>query len=123
MIHRLAKEYRFFIVSSSSYDIINEYLVRHGIREYFEVILDAHVEPSKVKKFKMIFDQYDISPTECLFISDTSGDIYEAKEVEISYTIGITGGYQSKESLKKSEPDCIVDGFEEFYEVVKKWNL
>jgi phosphoglycolate phosphatase-like HAD superfamily hydrolase len=122
VIHRLGKEYRFFIVSSSSYDIIDEYLVRHGIREYFEAILDTHLEPSKVKKFRMIFDQYDISAQECLFISDTSGDIHEAKEGGVSYTVGITGGFQSRASLEKSEPDCIVENFEEFYEVVKKWD-
>ncbi len=54
------------------------------------------------------------------FISDTSGDIYEAKEAGIGYIIGILGGYQTKGSIEKAKPNTIVKDFDDLFRVIQE---
>jgi phosphoglycolate phosphatase-like HAD superfamily hydrolase len=68
----------------------------------------------------MIFDKYSIDPKNAIFITDTSGDIKEAKEAEIGYIVGILGGYQTKNSIEKAKPDIIVKNFKDFFQIVMK---
>lgn len=119
-ILKLSKEYKLFIVSSTINSIIEEYLGRHGLQGAFIKILGFDVETSKVKKFNMIFDKYDINPSQAMFLADTSGDIREAREVKINFIVGILGGYQNEDVLRKAEPDAIVKDFNNFFKLVKQ---
>lgn len=82
IIKNLSKKSRLFIVSSTINKTIEDYLLRHCILKCFTEILGYDIEKSKVKKFKMLFDKYSINPQNAIFISDTSGDIKEAKEAD-----------------------------------------
>lgn len=112
-IKDLSKDYSLFIVSSTINSIIKEYLTRHEIVDCFTEILGYDIEKIKVKKFNMIFQKYKIPPEDVVFVTDTSGDVGEAKEAGIGYIIGILGGYQSKESLEKASPNMIIKNFKE----------
>jgi phosphoglycolate phosphatase len=116
----LSSEFKLFIVSSTITNTISDYLKRHEIFDCFTEILGNDVETSKIKKFKMLFDKYKINPAEITFISDTSGDINEAKKVNIGYIIGILDGYQTRESIKKAGPNVIVKNFNDFFQLIKK---
>jgi phosphoglycolate phosphatase len=120
---KLSKEHRLFIVSSTVNSTIKEYLKRHELLEVFTEILGFDVEKSKVKKFNMIFDKYDISPNQAIFITDTSGDIVEAKEAKINFIVGILGGYQNEDVLRKAEPNAIVKDFNDFFSLVKEVSI
>ncbi len=119
-IIKLSKTYKLFIVSSTINSIIQEYLNRHSLLEAFTEILGFDVETSKVKKFNTLFDRYEVSPDQVIFLTDTSGDIEEAKEVKINFIVGILGGYQNKENLKKAEPTAIVKDFNDFFKLIKE---
>jgi phosphoglycolate phosphatase len=117
-IQNLSKDFKLFIVSSTINKTIEKYLLRHGIIKCFTEILGSDVEASKVKKFKMIFDKYLSDPTDSIFITDSSGDIKEAKEAKIGYIVGILGGYQTKKSLENAKPDKIAKDFDDFFRIV-----
>lgn len=117
-IQKLAQEYQLYIISSTTGDIIREYLHRHHIIHCFTDILGNEVHSSKIKKFTMLFDQHHINPKEVIFITDSSGDMKEAREVGIQRVVGILGGYQNEASLKKENPTVIVENFSQFYDFV-----
>ena len=119
-IIKLSKNHKLFIVSSTINSIIEEYLERHGLLECFTKILGFDVETSKVKKFSMIFDEYKISPGQTIFLTDTSGDIEEAKKAKINVILGILGGYQDRRSLEKANPSAIVKDFNTFFSLVNE---
>lgn len=119
-IIQLSKEYKLFIVSSTINSIIEEYLNRHGLLDCFNEILGFDVETSKVKKFNMVFEKYNVSPTQTIFLTDTSGDIEEAREAKINFIVGILGGYQDEDNIRKANPNAIVKDFNKFFSLVKK---
>ena len=67
---------------------------------------------SKIKKFNKFLRKYKISKEQCIFITDTLGDILESNKVGIP-SIGVSWGYHNKETLKKGSPIFIADTIEE----------
>ena len=61
---------------------------------------------SKVKKFEMILEKYRIKSNETLIVTDTIGDVKEAKEVKIK-AIGVGWGVHEAERLKENGADFI----------------
>ena len=119
IIQSLSKEFQLFIVSSTTTDIITAYLKRHEIFFCFTEIFGNEVHTSKVKKFQMLFERYNIDPKDVIFITDSSGDIKEAKEVSIKTIVGILGGYQNEENLKQGKPTTILKDFAQFWDFVQ----
>lgn len=66
-------------------------LENQGITNFFDFIADAEVGLSKVEKFKLIADKYQVTREEMIFVTDTLGDLREADQVGIS-TIAVTWG-------------------------------
>lgn len=122
-IKKLSEENNLFIVSSTPNPIISDYLQRHSLLGAFTELYGLDVHKSKVLKFNMIFEKYKISPNQTIFVTDTSGDVIEAKEVKIDFIIGILGGYQDEESLQKANPDMIVKDFNNLIEVIESKNM
>ncbi len=95
------------IISSSNSERIREYLRTHHIEEFFTDVLGADVEKSKVRKFEMVAQKYNVSPDQMIFVTDTLGDIKEAAEHNIP-TIGVTWGFHDKTLLRQGNPHAIV---------------
>lgn len=121
IIKKLSHNFCLFVVSNTTGSIIKEYLERHEILDCFTEILGSEIETSKVKKFNMIFEKYKILPAETIFITDSAGDIKEAKAAKINFIVGILGGYQGKASLEKAEPKMIAENFNDFYNLIQRW--
>lgn len=119
IIYKLAQEFPLYIISSTTGNIIREYLTRHHLLDCFTDILGNEIDTSKVRKFTILFNQYHINPQEVIFITDSSGDMREAQEVDIQWIVGILGGYQNKASLEQGKPDVIVENFSQFYDFVQ----
>jgi len=96
------------VVTSSLTSIVDEFAKRHDIRGTMEGIYGADVHPSKVKKMHMIFDKYKTHPSECLFVTDTLGDLREAKKAGVD-AVAVDWGFHRVETLKKGDPIRIVD--------------
>lgn len=67
----------------------------------------------------MVFEKYATTASNCVMITDTSGDMREASAVNLR-TIGVTWGYQTSETLLKMNPAALVDKPADIVPVVNK---
>jgi len=114
VLEKLAKKHTLIIVSSTSDYILEYFLKGHKIYDLFDCILDVNIEKNKTKKFQMIFDKYKCMSEDCLFVTDTLGDILEANILDVP-TIAILDGFHNFETLKKGNPIAIIRHFREIF--------
>lgn len=91
----LQKHYRLVIVSSSVNSPIHSYLELHNIHHLFDKVYGADVHRSKVEKMKMVLSEYNITSPDCLFVTDTVGDLHEASKMNIASVV-VTWGFHPK---------------------------
>lgn len=111
-IRRLAKSYRLIIISSCTTDLITRSLAKHGVEKEFVEILGNDVAESKVEKIKDVFKGYELLPEKTIFITDTVGDVREAREAGVA-AIAVTWGYHSVEWLREANPLHLVHSIAE----------
>lgn len=102
VIEELSKIYNLIIISSTNSDIIRHFLEKHKIVGCFQWILGNDVHENKTAKIEMVFGKYAVSARDCVFVTDTVGDVLEAKKVEVG-SIGVTWGFHSHETLSQSD--------------------
>jgi len=122
VISKLQKKYQLLIISSTMDDSIRYFLSLEDYNHFFQKIFGATTHRSKVEKFKMIFKQYNLQPQECLFITDTVGDIKEAREINIQ-SIAVTWGYHDEKFLSTHKPLAIVHNADQLLQVIKKHSV
>jgi len=103
IIINLEKNYKLIVISSTITSPIQEFLKTHELDSHFAEIMGNDVHKSKVEKIKMVFEKYNTEPNNCVFITDTLGDMHEASRVGVG-SIGITWGFHSPETLLKGKP-------------------
>lgn len=107
IVKKLAAEYRLVIISSSVHAVIEPFLQTHGLANCFADIYDADTHRSKSEKIGMVFEKYGIGPNDCVMITDSKGDILEAREKEVN-AIAVTWGFNSYDVLLSGDPWRIV---------------
>ena len=108
VIIELEKDYTLIIVSSTINSPIQEFLEKHGLANHFTQIMGNDVHTSKVEKIKMVFDKFGAEPKDCVFITDTLGDMREAEHTGVE-AIGVTWGFHKPETLLIGKPFRLVD--------------
>ena len=122
VIHDLSKQYSLIIISSTTTAPIQEFLERNNLAKFFTEIMGNDLHTSKIKKMKLVFSKYKTSPDNCIFVTDTLGDIREAKKSNV-VAIGVSWGFHTKETLNKDKPLKIVDEPKELLTVINKYFL
>ena len=107
-IQALAKTHQLVIISSTVTDLIEKYLKLNELDRYFTEVMGNDVHASKIKKIEMATEKYKVGAGECLFVTDTLGDIKEAHHAGVS-AVAVTWGYQPKETLERGESFAMVD--------------
>ena len=115
----LAKEYNLFIISSGHNKHILDFLKNNNIIKIFKKCLFFEDARRKTDKIKMLEEEFNISKKDTIFITDTIGDIIEARMVGYK-SIGITTGHHDRRLLETENPVIIVDSLLEFSDLVKK---
>lgn len=118
VIKKLSADYTMIIISSTVGNIIENFLHCHGLQNYFSDIMGPEIEHNKSKKIKMVFEKFNIGPDDCLFITDTLGDIKEARHAGVD-SIAVSWGYHSLATLELGNPLAIVDRPSELVETIK----
>jgi phosphoglycolate phosphatase len=118
MLEKLSKQYRLFIISGNIDNNIKYFLECGNLGGYFQRILGATTHRSKAERFKMVFRDYNLTPGECLFVTDTVGDIIEAKEVNIR-TIAVSWGYHDEQLLRNQQPLTIAHTPDELVSIIE----
>ncbi|RJR12625.1 HAD family hydrolase [Candidatus Parcubacteria bacterium] len=108
VIQKLSHEHVLIIVSSSEHSPIQGFLEKYHLGRYFSEIMGNEVHKHKAEKIRMIFEKYNIVAKDCVFITDTLGDMNEASEKGVG-SIGVTWGWHSRETLEQGKPFRIVD--------------
>ena len=119
-IENLSKNYKLFIVSSTSEENLENYLECGNLASTFMAVLGKNTDRSKVVKFKMIFEKYNLLSGECLFFTDTLGDLREATEVNLP-AVGVTWGYHDYFTLQKGNPLRIISEFDEVISTIEEY--
>lgn len=112
VITQLAQRHSLSIVSSAYNYIIEDILDRAGIRDKFTDILGADIEKNKTTKIVRYMEKYGFAPHESMFVTDTVGDIKEAREVGVD-AIAVSWGYHEEFRLVAANPLAIVNTPEE----------
>jgi len=118
-IKRLSANYRLFIVSSNEEYGIQSVLESAGLTDCFEAVYGYNTHKSKIVKFEMIRDTFNVDLGEAIFITDTLGDIREANKLGIK-TIAETFGFHNRERLQHGDPHMIVDTWDEIEAEIQK---
>ncbi|MDD3711245.1 MAG: HAD family hydrolase [Patescibacteria group bacterium] len=111
-IRYLSDKYSLFIVSSGREDNLNYFLKLGEIDSCFKEVLGCQFSSSKIKKIEYLLDKYSLKKNEVLFITDTIGDLKEAKIAGIE-SIAVSWGYHHEDLLKTEKPFQVIHNFEE----------
>jgi phosphoglycolate phosphatase len=111
-VSALKKDYTLIVISSVKSFPITEYLRQYELFEYFSSIMGGDIHESKVVKINMVFDEHKIKPEDCVFITDTLGDIKEAAKCNVR-SIGVTWGFHERAVLEKGKPFMVLEKVEE----------
>lgn len=114
----LSKDYKLGIISSAKEYGINYYLEANQIQEMFLFIYGFETDKIKIHKFKKCLKEFNINKDECLFVTDTLGDILEANKIGIK-TIAVDFGYHERERLQKGNPLKIISNMKELISTIK----
>lgn len=99
-------------------------LEKCGIYNFFDYMGTVEIDRSKVKKFNLIKEKYGVSGEEMIFVTDTLGDILEAKEAGVP-TIAVMWGIHDRQYFLREPHEnllAIVDSVEELREkILGKW--
>ncbi|MCP6719759.1 MAG: HAD family hydrolase [Patescibacteria group bacterium] len=120
VIKELRKRYTLVIISSTINSPIQAHLEKYNLAQYFDKIFGSDVHRSKIEKIKMVFEQYNVQPKNCIFITDTLGDMREAEATGVR-AIGVTWGYHSLETLQRGNPVAIVHKPENIVSAVNEY--
>lgn len=119
-LETLHDQYTLAIISSTASGIIGDFLTKHALGKYFSDVMGKDVHTSKVEKMRMIFKKYTVGPEACVFITDTVGDVHEAKEHEMG-AIAVTWGFHPRATLEQVSPFRIVDAPREIPDAVGEY--
>jgi phosphoglycolate phosphatase len=104
----ISENFTTILVSSTTSPPIKKYIDHHNLANCFSAIFCNDIPTSKSEKFKIILQHYRTAPSECVFVTDTLGDIKEAHKVNIP-SVGVTWGYHDQALLQSGNPVTIID--------------
>jgi len=107
-VRELSPSYGLVIISSTVTASIRSLLDKFGLTDCFAEILGSDIRSSKADKIKMIMNQFKLSAEDCVFVTDTLGDIGEASQVGVG-SIAVSWGFHSRERLERGKPFRVVE--------------
>lgn len=100
LIEKLSQDHILAINTSADNSSSVPLLENARIDEHFDLVATRDLHQSKVEKFKLIGQTFEVEPSEMLFITDTLGDLHEAREQHIP-TIAVTWGVHDKSFFER----------------------
>jgi len=108
VILSLKINYQIAVVSSTSGNLISNFLKKENLFNYFSDILGVEIDANKTTKINFLLKKYNLKPNDVIFITDTLGDILEAEKSDVKL-IGVTWGLHDRKTLEKGNPITIID--------------
>jgi len=108
MLESVSHEYGIIVVSSTVSNLIDGFLKEYDMSDFILEVMGNDVHKLKTEKIRMAMEKHGATVNECVFVTDTLGDMREAKEHEMG-AIGCSWGYHPRSALEKGIPFRIVD--------------
>lgn len=105
VIEELSHDFIMVVNSSSEKHFISSYFEKNNLEKFFSRIYAKEIE-SKEEKFRIILKDFKVLPKDCILITDTLGDVLEAKTIMIP-SIVVLWGYQLKSHFNSVEKDLV----------------
>jgi len=122
LISKLAKRVKLAILTNNKSQYAEEVLEKFNLSAYFNTIIGfndvTEVKPNPEGILK-ILNKWALKPSEAIFIGDMTTDIEAGKAANVSM-ICVASGLAQKETLKKHNPDILVDNTEQ---LIKLFNI
>lgn len=109
--------YRLGILTSNSAENVKKFLAKNDL-DFFDFIYSATSLWGKGKAMKKVFGQYDLKPTQTVYVGDETRDIEAAREVKTP-VIAVSWGFNTEAALSRIKPDYLVRKPEELVQVIK----
>ena len=119
LVEKFSRSHSLFIISSTTSDPIKQFLAQNNILYCFQGILGKDHGKSKVEKINGLLKAYGLKTHDCLFITDTLGDIEEARACGIN-SIAVTWGYHPKKTLFQGKPFALAETLEELETLIEE---
>lgn len=107
LIKAFAKDRQLFIVSATDTRSINAFLSQAGLNGYFTEVYGYEAGTNKTDKINDICSLYNVAKEECLFVTDTTGDVQEGLAAGVP-TIAVGWGYHTIDELSAVTPTGLV---------------
>lgn len=108
VLAELKKRHGLVIISSNSSFAIRLMLAKFGFESYFDDILGADFNFSKIEKILYVKGHYGTNGVHTFYVCDTAGDVREAREAGVK-TVAVTWGWHPRERLERAKPDAIIE--------------
>jgi len=119
ILQKLSKKYILGIITSAREDGTEILLKKSRLKKVFSFNYGSETHSSKVEKFKKVLNEYNLTPKQCIFVTDTVGDIFEARKIGIK-SIAVDYGYHERQKLQKANPFKIVSSFSEIEQAIEE---
>lgn len=111
------QKYKIGIITSNSKNNIKKFLKKYKI-DFFDFIYSGISIFGKDQKIKKLLKKYKLKPEQVIYVGDEIRDIEAAKKSKIKI-ISVTWGFNSKNILKKQNPDFLVNKPQEIIKIIK----
>ncbi len=115
----LAKDHLLFVISSTLTAPIADFLEKEGLGGFFSGIYGNDVHRSKVEKIKMTLSGHSLEPSRCVFVTDTVGDIREARTCGVD-SIAVSWGFHGVPLLGAEHPFGIAHSADDLRGLIAK---
>lgn len=106
------------IVSAENPEILQRRLVQFQIRSYFDhVISGASAKDGKFIALRGLSSRFRVRPENCVYVDDTYDGISSAKLAGMR-TIGILGGYNTDELVRRAYADATLTSLDKIKEIL-----
>lgn len=106
VVRALEDTHHLSIVTSCTTPIVQNILLRSSLAPDTFDIRGMEIERDKTKKINALMEKYDADPSQCLFITDTVGDIIEARAAGVE-SIAVTWGFHPEARLATATPHAL----------------
>ncbi|HJQ27053.1 MAG TPA: HAD family hydrolase [Blastocatellia bacterium] len=115
------RDKRLAVVTSKEVHFTHVMLDHFGIAKYFDAIVGGDTTPARKPDPRPVLEALRLlegRADEAVMIGDSESDVLAGRNAG-TWTIAVTFGYRTAEQLRLTEPDVIIDRFEQLQEVIE----
>jgi phosphoglycolate phosphatase len=108
----------FGILTSNSTTNVDVFLRNHGLQDHFEFVSSTSKLTGKARHLRAIRKTFSLKSEEMLYIGDELRDMKAAQKAKIPHA-AVSWGFNSRDSLQKSNPTYLFDSPEDFLKLLE----